>query len=661
MFNFITQLRGLLLITLLSVITACGSDSDPYYVTEVQLSATQTTFADGESQLVEGIAIDSTGKELTASSGNSIWTSQDDKIATVDYTGLVTGVSPGTTIIYASYSGSKGSDGQPVTGSISITITKAVLVGMKIYSVDNTVVNGLNVQYTVFGIYGDGTEDELPNDSEMHWASSLTDVAEIDGLTGLTDTIDAGETTISVTFQGLSSSTELTVTDESLVSIVISPSVDGETSVADGYELSFTAEATYTDDSKYDVTQDVDWYSSVNAVLYPLEEKGEFEGVNSGNSEVTATLDTITSNEIPVIVTDEVLVTVSIKTEENVYSYPLGSTKQLIAQGYFSDNTEKNITDEPNVTWSTDAPTTPSDGNPVVAIVDPDGTFHAEAEGDITITVNVTRTDGEVISDTQTFTVTDAELISIKTKPTELYLVPGQSHQYIATGLYTDGTTRILNNAVDIVWSVSGLLTGADSESAVSIHPQTGLIRNYFYNGLDITEQVYVGVKVGDISSTEDAAYANLGAVRVLNSGNLSFTGTFIKGDVNQLELSTTSYEVNPESSSSGPENEAFIMLTLAEADAVCTDLVYNNHRNYRLPTYAELMELWDDKNEGADVDYEFYTKYNWSVGKNYWTSTTDDGGTTYKVIDLGLGGEQEPSSVTDYNYVSCVRTTVLP
>lgn len=660
MFNFINRLRGLLLITLLCFISACGSDSGsdsdgesyvPKYVTSVDLNATKTSFPAGVSQLVEGVATFSDAETRSASSTSSTWSSDNESIATVDYFGVVTGVSEGITTINAIYNGAQNAEGEFVTGIIEITITAAEVVEIQLYSEVNTVALGVDVQYQVFAKYSDETNDELDS-NDIVWTSSNPTVAKVDALTGIAETLSTDETTISVNFQGLQSSSLLTVTNASLVSLTISPEVPGETSVPAGYTFNFTAEGTYSDDSTGPITNDVTWLAINYAVLEAIEPKGTFRGVGPGNAEVKASFGAI-SNQIPVTVTPEVLLSVDIESDQD--SFPIGLLTQLTARGYFSNSVDKNITDEDNVSWESDRTD--------FATVDSEGVLTAVDLGEVNITLTVTNSDGVVFTDMQQFTITDAELVTatITTVPNDLYLVPGQSHQYIAIGEYTDRSKHILNNQEDIFWSVGELLDDSDSESAVSIHPQTGLIRNHFYNGLVKTDHVFVNVTVGGHAGEHDPAYANLGAVRVLSSNNLSFTGTFLKYDVIQLGLTITSEEVNIEDGMSGPENQSFIMLTQAEANNVCNELVYNKHIDYRLPTSAELMTLWNDKNADADVDYEFYTKYNWSVGKNYWTSTTDDSGTTYKVIDLGKGEEQLSSISTEYNYVSCVRSTVSP
>ena len=657
MFNSIQQLRGLLLITLLSFITACGSDSSSgeppasVYVTDVELNATQTSFAVGVSQLVEGVATFSEGEPRSASSTSSTWSSDDESIATVDIFGVVTGVGEGTTTIKALYNGAQNAEGEFVTGIIEITITPAEVVEIQLYSEVNTVALGVDVQYQVFATYSDETNDELDS-NDITWTSSNPTVAEIDGLTGIAETLSAEETTISVNFQGLQSSSLLTVTNATLVSLTVSPEIPGETSVPAGYTFNFTAEGTYSDDSTGPMTDKVTWLSLNHTFLEAIEPKGTFRGLSSGNAGVRATFGTI-MDEIPVTVTSEILLSVDIESDQD--SFHIGLRSQLTARGYFSSSINKVITDEDNINWESD--------NTDFATVDSDGMLTAVGLGKVNITLSYTDAEGEFFSDIQQFTISDAELVTatITTVPNDLYLVPGQTHQYIAIGEYTDRSKHILNNQEDIFWSISDLLDDSSSASVVTIDPSKGRITNQFYNGLTKTEQVFVNVTVGGLGGEHDPAYANLGAVQVLSSDNLSFTGTFLEFDVEQLQLTITSEEVNIEDGMSGPDIQSFIMLTYDEAESVCLELVYNKHTNYRLPTSTELTKLWNDKTADPAVDYEFYTKYNWSVGENYWTSTTEDLGETYKVIDLGKGEEQPSSIRTEFNYVSCVRSPVSP
>lgn len=662
MFNSIHQLRGLLLITLLCFITACGSGSGSggpsvsVYVTGVELNAAHTSFAKGVSQLIEGEATFSDAETRSASSTSSTWSSDDESIATVDIFGVVTGMSEGITTINAVYNGAQNEEGEFVTATIEITITAAEVREIEIYSVENTVPLGNNIQYQAFAIYTDENYDELDH-SDIVWISSDPTVATIDGA-GLTDTLTAGETTISVNYQGLQSSTLLTVTNATLVSLTISPVKAGAITVAEGHSISFTAEAAYTDDTTQTVTNQVTWVSSNDHILSLSETNGTFKGVASGLAEVTAIFETITSTSIYVLVTEApgILLSVSIATEpESVYSYPIGVSTQLIAMGYFSNGSSKELTSDDNVSivWENTA-------NDVISL-EAEGLLTAKNPGETIVFLTVTPVENEALKAEQDFTITEAVLKTITIVPNHLYLVPGQSHQYIAMGEYTDESKNILNNQEDIVWSISEMFEGSGAESAVSIHPKTGLIRNHFYNGLTKTEQVSIHVSVGDHAIVDGRPFANLGAVRVLSSDNLSFTGTFLAYDVMQLQLTITSEEVNVEDGMSGPENQSFIMLTYDEAESVCQELVYNKHTNYRLPTSTELTKLWNDKTADPAVDYEFYTKYNWSVGENYWTSTTEDLGETYKVIDLGKGEEQPSSISTEFNYVSCVRSPVSP
>jgi len=81
-------------------------------------------------------------------------------------------------------------------------------------------------------------------------------------------------------YQNLKSTSVLTVTNESLVRLIISPENEGETSVPDGYTLKFIAKAVYTNDSNEIVTNDVTWHSNNYLKLNPTVPNGTFEGLS---------------------------------------------------------------------------------------------------------------------------------------------------------------------------------------------------------------------------------------------------------------------------------------------------------------------------------------------------------------------------------------------
>ncbi|KGJ90142.1 Ig-like domain-containing protein [Colwellia psychrerythraea] len=641
MFNFINKIRGLLLITLLCLISACGSDGGgEHYVTEVNLTADKTTFPAGVSQTIEGQAIYNDGEISDASSGNSLWTSDDETIAVVDNKGVVTGVSAGTVLINANYLGGDGT----ASGAISITITEAVLLEIEIIPSNKSVPLGLHMKYQAIGTYSDNTEHILDNNSDISWSSSDATVATIDSASAIADTLKIGETTISVGYQNLISTSVLNVTNESLVRLVISPEMEGETSVPDGYKIKFTAEATYTNDSKVIVTDDVTWHSTDYLNLNPTSPNGTFEGIEPSMEEVTATLDLITSNAISVTVTDSLLESVAI--ESNEPSYPIGLPKQLIATGLFSDGSEKDIAKEANVNWLSK--------NTEIATVNNDGVLMPISMGKVVIQVT---TEDDNIYDEKTFDITAAELTAtIVISPADILLAPGEFHLYVATGLYTDNTLHILNGKPGINWSLS---YGEDPNynEGVSIDHR-GVLENQYQNSRALTQQVEVNVKVDGFSNTEKT-YVNLSATKVLGvSGNLSFVSPFSVTDAALLEFTSSIYQTLTENGVSGPENGEFVKLTQQSATTECANLVYNRHDDYRLPTSSELMSLWTTYDNSGDDDYQLYTEQKWSVGEYFWTSEPGEEEGSFKIVDLREGIEGNVSVYSTERYFSCVRDT---
>ena len=119
-------------------------------------------------------------------------------------------------------------------------------------------------QFTATGLYSDNSTQDLT--TQVTWASSNAAVATVSdaaGSNGLATAAGAGSTTVSATSGGVTGDTTLTVTDATLVSIEVSPT---DPSIANGTTQQFTATGVYTDDSTQDLTAEVTWASSDEAV-----------------------------------------------------------------------------------------------------------------------------------------------------------------------------------------------------------------------------------------------------------------------------------------------------------------------------------------------------------------------------------------------------------
>ncbi len=114
-----------------------------------------------------------------------------------------------------------------VSSATTLTVTDATLVSIDVTPATTSIAKGLTRQFTATGTYTDATTQDLT--ANATWTSSDTGKASISnaaGSQGLASSTSVGSTSISATFNAVTSATTLTVTDATLVSIDVTPSND---------------------------------------------------------------------------------------------------------------------------------------------------------------------------------------------------------------------------------------------------------------------------------------------------------------------------------------------------------------------------------------------------------------------------------------------------
>ncbi|HEX3482219.1 MAG TPA: Ig-like domain-containing protein, partial [Kofleriaceae bacterium] len=142
---------------------------------------------------------------------------------------------------------------------------------------------------------------------------------------------------------------------------------------------------------------------------------------------------------------------------------PAGRTQAFTATGTFSDATTRELTDQ--VTWA-------SSMTAVAQISNADGS-RAVATGLAVGTTSITATLGD-IAGTATLTVTDAALVSIAVTPFVASVPAGRTQAFIATGTFSDATTRALTDQV--TWASSMTAVALISNAAGTRGVATGLV-----------------------------------------------------------------------------------------------------------------------------------------------------------------------------------------
>src|SRR2546425_7002360 len=150
---------------------------------------------------------DASGNLLT---GRTIsWVSSNSGVATVNGSGLVTGVTVGPATITAT------SEGQ--SGTSSITVTAVPVAAVAVSTASTSVQQGATVQLTATPKDASGTP--LPGRT-VSWVSSNTGVATVNG-SGLVAGVTAGSATITATSEGKNGSATVIVTSGSGTTVTL--------------------------------------------------------------------------------------------------------------------------------------------------------------------------------------------------------------------------------------------------------------------------------------------------------------------------------------------------------------------------------------------------------------------------------------------------------
>ena len=254
--------------------------------------------------------------------------------------GLVTALALGETSVIAIYG--------DILGSAPVIVTDVSLDAIAITPQDAELPAGFTQQYEAVGTFSDNSIQDIT--PLATWESSNTNFASIDN-TGLATTLASGSTTITGTWQGLASSTNLLVTPAILNSITITPEV---TTIAQGTTVQFQAEGKYSDDRIEDITDMVNWQSADNSIAI-IDNKGLAEGIATGQVEISATLDvngSTFSDTFVLRITDAFIQSIRVTPENSTIQ--AGEELQYTATGTFSDNTQQDITRD--VTWLSSNP-----------------------------------------------------------------------------------------------------------------------------------------------------------------------------------------------------------------------------------------------------------------------------------------------------------------
>ncbi|KAA1290303.1 hypothetical protein C4X99_07795 [Leptospira interrogans serovar Geyaweera] len=372
-------------------------------LTEIVLNPTSSHKAKGltENFKATGVFTDNSTKDIT---DQVTWKSSNAAYAKISNAtgskGVVNALSKGTSHISATL-------GSISSANATFQVTPARIASIEVTPNNFFLIKGLSHPFKAIGIYTDNTKTDITK--QVSWSSSDPNVASIDNtfsLAGSATAIDDGKTNITATLSdSMSASTTLYVTSAVLIDIEVKPSIFV---LSEGLTLQLTATGIYSDYSTHDLTQVVQWTSSNPsniAIENTAGKKGKVTALAFGDSEFTATYDSIKSNRAWIFVNDEKLVNITISSSQVLTDK--GSAQQFKAIGTFQGGSQLDLTDL--VTWK-------SSDSKVVSISnsnDDRGLTTALSVGSSKISAIY----GSIHSDSIDFEVTPEILASIKTEP----------------------------------------------------------------------------------------------------------------------------------------------------------------------------------------------------------------------------------------------------
>lgn len=362
--------------------------------------------------------------------------------------------------------------------------TPATLTAITISPASVTLPKGTSVQLKITGTYSDGTNKSLSS-SQIIFSSFDSNIATVDSDGTVVGINNGSSTTITADILGvLSDTVTVDVTAPVLVSLDITPTT--ATLPQGGLTAQFSATGRLSDGTDADYTTLVTWSSDLPGFATINSTTGLATTVANGTATITAVNGDV-EGSASLEVTNPVLN--SVVTSPSSPTLGLGTTQQLIATAFYSDDSVYDVTEL--ATWSSSTA-----ANVSVDDVAPNkGVITGEIAGQsATISALFNTVTGSTLA-----SVSAAVLSSIEVQPANKKISNGSQLAFTAIGHYNDGTIQDLTNQV--AWSLA-------PAGIATIDPATGLATAVGVGGpTTITAQE--GFTGGDIPGTTELTVKN--------------------------------------------------------------------------------------------------------------------------------------------------------
>jgi hypothetical protein len=471
------------------------SSSVPATLNSISVSASQSSNAAGLSEQLTALANMSDGSSSVATS-TVTWSSDNTSVLTVDGNGVATGVKPGTVTVTAT----KGA----YSGSVSLTVTDAVLRSISISPASISLPLGLTQALAAKGTYSDGSSKTIA--TGVVWSANNNNV--LVSASGVVTAKALGSSLVSATVGGVTASVTVQSSSAVLQSIAVSSSAStsadaSAVNVAAGLSQQLKATGLYSDTTTRDLSSSVKWSATGSNVA--VGASGLLTTSAQGSSTVTATdADSSISGSLAVTVSPAVLSSLAISPASP--SIAAGLNQTLTLTGTYSDGSKSSSLS--NVTWTSSATS--------YAAVASNGLVSGVAKGSSTLTVNVGG-----LSATAVVTVTDPVVQSLTISSVLSSISNGASTLLTAIANLSNNTTQVVTDAVRwVVTSLGGNATVATTVNGVAVTGTAAgnVSLTAIYNG--ITSSILNLIVTPSVSGVAANGAAMMGATVTLTDAS---------------------------------------------------------------------------------------------------------------------------------------------
>ncbi len=496
----------------------------------LQIQPSALSLAKGTSEQLNAVAFFSDGTTQNVTRVVR-WQSSDASSASISPAGLLAANATGGAQISAILPGSPSV--AALTSTASVQVTSATLMSLALSPSSSRIAVNTSEPFTATATFSDGTTQDVT--TATTFTSTNQAVATAAGT--IVQGAGSGTTQVRGAFGGQQGVASLQVSSAKLTSMAVVP---GSSLLCAGLKEQVGAMGTFSDGSTQDISNSVTWSSS-NPSISSVTSQGTVTGITQGEAQVNASFEG-QNTAASIGVTSGQITNIRVRPS-SVHITP-GAKQQFEARGFLANGVSLDISNF--VTWSS--------ANPSLATVDANGLASGIASGQAQITAqaNIVATGAsadakpvaalhpaavapmQTISATASALVDPATLEQLVITQSSAVIAQNTSLQYIAVGVFSDGTRRVLTPSVQWQSLNPSLVTVNGGGLATGIAPGTTQLNASFQGVTSPTVSLQVtSATLQSLTMAPATLQVALGTVEPLTA-----TGTFSDGSTQDLTAS---------------------------------------------------------------------------------------------------------------------------